>query len=83
MDRVKAILFPLVLRSRGLQADLDIWRLYHVIHYYELCGGREVRVPMPPTVSTRKQRQRVSACITKQVRVSAMHFLISMLSTMQ
>ena len=42
-----------------------------MIHYYELCGGREVRVPMPPIVSARKQRQRVSACITKQVRVNA------------
>lgn len=40
-----------------------------MVHYFELCGGKNVKVPKPPKASLRQQRKRVEACITSQVAV--------------
>ena len=57
------------LLSTTLQEEIDLWRLYHMVHYFELCEGKNVKVPKPPKSSLRQQRKRVEACITTQVAV--------------
>ena len=53
--------------SRISQSEIDLWRLYHVVHYFELCEGRNVKVPKPPKASLNQQGIRIKACVTKQV----------------
>ena len=60
----------LLRNKRSLQDELDIWRLYHVLHYYERCGGQEIRVPLPnQRVSVSKQFTAVQKAVTKQVKM--------------
>jgi hypothetical protein len=70
MGGIRSKLASVLLRSRKLQIELDIWRLYHVVYYYEQCGGKEIRVPMPPEISFRKQKQRIKFNVKKQLIAS-------------
>lgn len=38
-----------------------------MVHYFELCEGRNVKVPKPPKASVKQQSKTVKACVTKQV----------------
>ena len=55
------------LTQRKLQEELDIWRLYHLLHYFQLCGGKEIRVPKPKEISFNKQYYAVHTAVTSQV----------------
>ena len=56
--------------QRKLQEELDIWRLYHLLHYFQLCGGKEIRVPKPKEISFNKQYYAVHSAVTKQVAIA-------------
>ena len=56
-----------LLNPRRVQSELDIWKLYHLLHYFQECGGKEVRVPRPKDVSFAKQYRAVYSAVTEQV----------------
>lgn len=66
------------LRRASRQEEIDLWRLYHMVHYFELCEGKNVKVPKPPKASLRQQRKRVEACITAQVDTPSYDALASL-----
>lgn len=65
----------------SLQEEVDLWRLYHMVHYFELCEGKNVKVPRPPKASQRQQRKRVETCITTQVHLYSLRPCACMLYT--
>ena len=67
MAFVRALATRIVLNKQRIQEELDIWRIYHLIHYFEECGGKEVRVPRPKEVSLSKQYYAVETSVTRQV----------------
>ena len=64
---MRALAARLVLNRRKLQEELDIWRLYHLLYYFERCGGKEVQLPRPKEVSFTKQYHAVHTAVTRQV----------------
>ncbi len=67
MALVGALAARLLAGRRGFQESQDVWQLYHLLHYYQQCGGREVRVTRPQRVSFKKQFTAVHAAVTEQV----------------
>eukprot|EP00118_Oscarella_pearsei_P010726 m.67611 g.67611 ORF g.67611 m.67611 type:complete len:275 (+) comp35456_c0_seq4:67-891(+) len=54
--------------SQQFQEQLDIWRLYHLTHYYKECGGQEVKVKKPEQKARfSKQHRQVHAVVNTQV----------------
>ncbi len=53
--------------QRRFQESQDVWQLCHLLHYYQQCGGREVRVARPQRVSFKKQFTAVYSAVTEQV----------------
>ncbi|XP_065832643.1 SET domain-containing protein 9-like [Oscarella lobularis] len=54
--------------SQQFQEQLDVWRLYHLTHYYNECGGEDVRVRKPDQkVRFSKQHLQVHTAINAQV----------------
>ena len=70
MSFVRALATRLVLNQRKFQEELDVWRLYHLVHYWRVCRGREVRVPRPDEVSSSKQYRAIHSAVTSQVRTN-------------
>ena len=68
---VSALARKALSNPRRVQRELDIGKLYHLLHYFEQCGGKEVRVPHPKDVSFAKQYRAVYSAVTEQVRACA------------
>lgn len=68
---VSTLAKKVLLNPRRVQSELDIWKLYHLLHYFQQCGGKEVRVPRPKDVSFAKQYRAVYSAVTEQVRACA------------
>ena len=50
------------------QEDIDIWRLYQLIYYYDNCGGREIKLPKPSEdVPVKTQRDVIREGVISQV----------------
>lgn len=64
MALVRALLLH---NHRKLREEVDVWRLYHLLYYFEKCGGKEVRVSLPKKVAYRKQYHVVHTGVTEQV----------------
>ena len=67
MSFVRALARRVLVNPQRIQAQLDIWQLYHLLYYFQQCGGKEVRVPRPKNVSFAKQYRAVYSAVTKQV----------------
>lgn len=67
MSFVRALARRVLVNPRRIQAQLDIWQLYHLLYYFQQCGGKEVRVSRPKNVSFAKQYRAVYSAVTKQV----------------
>ncbi len=51
LGSVGALAAGLLAGRRGFQESQDVWQLYHLLHYCQQCGGREVQVTRPQRVS--------------------------------
>lgn len=67
MSFFRALLVRRALNQR-LQEKVDVWRLYHFVHYWRLCGGKDVRVTKPDEISYTEQYRLVHSAVTRQVR---------------
>ncbi len=67
MALVGTLFARLLAGGRGLQESQDVWKLYHLLHYFQQCGGMEVRVARPGKVSPRTRYSAVHAAVTAQV----------------
>ncbi len=67
MALVGTLFARLLAGGRGLQESQDVWKLYHLLHYFQQCGGMEVRVARPRKVSPRRRYSAVHAAVTAQV----------------
>lgn len=56
-----------VIQQAKFQKELDIWRLYHLLYYFEQSHGQDVKVPRPEHKPYRKQYQLVHEGVNKQV----------------
>ena len=67
MALVRTLFQRLVQSKRMVQEEHDVWKLYHLLYYYEQSGGEEVKVPRPPNISYNEQCRMVHSVVTKQV----------------
>ena len=68
---VSALARKALSNPRSVQREPDIWKLYHLLHYFQQCGGKEVGIPRPKDVSFAKQYRAVYSAVTEQVRACA------------
>lgn len=66
-----------VIQQAKFQKELDIWRLYHLLYYFEQSHGQDVKVPRPEHKPYRKQYQLVHEGVNKQVRIFFFFLLYS------
>lgn len=75
MNLLRVLLGRATIEHAKFQEELDIWRLFHLLHYFEQSGGQDVKVPRPENKPYRKQYQRVHDGVNKQVQLAAVGYL--------
>ena len=71
MAFVRTLLRKFVRNKRKIQEEHDVWRLYHLLYYFEQSGGKEVKVARPQNVSYHEQYRTVHSAVTKQVYITS------------
>lgn len=67
MALIRTVFQRFLQNKRKLQEEHDVWKLYHLLYYYDQSGGKEVQVTRPPDVSYFEQLHKVQSIVTKQV----------------
>lgn len=67
MALIRAVFHRFLQNKRKLYEEHDVWKLYHLLYYYDQSGGKEIQVTRPPDVSYHEQLLIVHSIVTKQV----------------
>ena len=71
MALIRSLLQRFMQNKRKAQEEYDVWKLYHLLHYHQESGGREVQVCRPPDVAYHEQCRLVHSSVTQQVILDA------------
>lgn len=67
MNLLRVFLGRAAIEQAKFQEELDIWRLYHLLYYFQQSRGQDVKVPRPENKTYRKQYQLVHEVVNSQV----------------